>query len=307
MGRGSGRSTVAAWAALMLAGAGCGGNSPHALANGDYQLAETTLDVEIAPAGARIVDVHLPGSTNMLTGTAVDGLNLGSTFWISPQSQWGWPPPASFDTAAYEVSGSDASLTFTGPADPNGGTLLAKRFVPGNGTATVRAEYRVTAVGGDGMFAPWEVTRVFPGGLTFYPTGSDPPRAGGGFALPPTQTGAGCTWYQHPGTAPGVDQKLLADGSGGWLAHVAGDVILVKTFGDLAPEMAAPGEAEIEIFADGQGRYVEIEEQGAYQPLPQGQTLTWPVTWIVRPLPAGLDATAGSADLVAFVQSLVWP
>ena len=157
------------------------------------------------------------------------------------------------------------------------------------------------------MFAPWEITRVGPGGLTFYPTGADAPRSGGGFALPPTQTAAGCTWYQHPGTAPGANQKLLADGSGGWLAHVAGDVVLVKKFADVPLGMAAPSEAEIEIYVDGQGHYVEVEEQGAYQPVPAGQTLTWPVTWIVRPLPAGIDATAGSADLVAFVQSLVSP
>ncbi|HSS40031.1 MAG TPA: DUF4380 domain-containing protein, partial [Polyangia bacterium] len=158
-----------------------------------------------------------------------------------------------------------------------------------------------------GMFAAWEITRVGPGGLTFYPTGTDAPRAGGGFALPPTQTAAGCTWYQHPGTAPGADQKLLADGSGGWLAHVAGDVVLVKKFADVPAGMAAPGEAEIEIFVDGRGGYVEVEEQGTYQPVAAGQTLNWPVTWIVRPLPDGIDATAGSADLVAFVQSLVSP
>ena len=141
-------------------------------------------------------------------------------------------------------------------------------------------------MGRDGKFAPWEVTRVWPGGLTFYPTGAAHPRAGGGFALPPTRDAAGCTWYQHPGNAPGADQKLLADGAGGWLAHVAGDVVLVKTFTAVSAAQAAPGEAEIEIFVDGQGRYVELEEQGAYQSLPRGQTLAWPVTWIIRKLPA---------------------
>ncbi|MES1209452.1 MAG: DUF4380 domain-containing protein [Pseudomonadota bacterium] len=292
-------------AVFLAGGCGGGGSALHPLPNGNYQLAEQSVYFEVAPAGARVVDVHLPGGVNLLTGPSTDAVNFGSTFWTSPQSLWIWPPPDSFDTAAFTVSGSDASLAFTGPVDADFGMQIAKRFAAGASTATVRAEYRITSVTGDGMFAPWEITRVGPGGLTFYPTGTDAPRAGGAFKLPPTQTAAGCTWYQHPGTAPGTDQKLLADGSGGWLAHVAGDAVLVKKFADVPAGMAAPGEAEIEIFVDGQGRYVEVEQQGAYQSLPAGQTLTWPVTWIVRTLPAGLDATAGSADLVAFVQTLV--
>ncbi len=292
--------------ALWAASCGHAG-PPQALPNGDYQLPLPSLGFEVAPAGARIVDLHLPGGTNLLTGPDVDPLNFGSTFWTSPQSSWNWPPPDSFDTAPFAVGGSDDSLAFTGPADPATGTQIAKRFSVGRASASVDVQYQITAVGVDGMFAPWEITRVFPGGLTFYPTGGDPPQAGGAFALPPTEDAAGCTWYQHPGTAPGADQKLLADGAGGWLAHVAGRVVLVKKFSDVPPGQAAPGEAEIEIFVDGQGRYVELEEQGVYQTLRSGQTSTWPVTWIVRALPDGLDASAGSADLVSFVQSLVSP
>ena len=291
--------------AVLTAGCGGGGSAVHPLANGNYQLAEASLYFEVAPAGARVVDVHLPGGANLLTGPSTDLVDFGATFWTSPQSLWNWPPPDSFDTTPFIVSGSDASLSFTGPVNADFGMRIAKRFVAGQTGAAVEAEYRITSAAGDGMYAPWEITRLGPGGLTFYPTGADAPRAGGGFALPPTTTAAGCTWYQHPGTAPGVDQKLLADGAGGWLAHVAGDVVLIKKFADVPLGMAAPTEAEIEIFVDGRGRYVEVEEQGAYQPVPAGQTLSWPVTWIVSALPSGLVASAGNPDLVTFVQSLV--
>jgi hypothetical protein len=300
-----GRALIAAAGAACLHGCAAAGGPPRAAANGDYVLALGTLSFEVAPAGARVVDVRLPDGVNLLTGPSVDSTNFGATFWTSPQSAWGWPPPASFDTAPYQVSGSESSLTFSGPADGEVGAQIAKRFTAGPAAAQVDVEYRITAVGGDREFAPWEITRVFPGGLTFFPTGAGAPRAGGGFALPPTRQAAGCTWYQHPGVAPGADQKLLADGAGGWLAHVAGDVVLIKKFADVPDGAAAPGEAEIEIFVDGQGRYVEVEEQGAYRPVAEGQTLVWPVTWFVRRLPAGLNATAGSADLVAFVQALV--
>ncbi len=290
---------------FLLAGCGGGSSAPHPLANGDYQLAAAPLYFEVAPAGARVVDVHVAGGANLLTGPSTDPVDFGSTFWTSPQSLWLWPPPDSFDTAPFAVSGSDASLSFTGPVNADFGMQLAKRFTAAGAGGPVHVEYRITSAAGDGMYAPWEITRVGPGGLTFYPTGADAPRAGGGFALPPTTTGAGCTWYQHPGSAPGADQKLLADGSGGWLAHVTGELVLIKKFADVPLGMAAPNEAEIEIFVDGRGRYVEVEEQGAYQPVPAGQTLSWPVTWIVSALPPGLAASAGNADLVAYVQSLV--
>ena len=297
--------TTGGLGALVLF-AGCGGDAsaPRPLANGNYQLAAAPLHFEVAPAGARIVDVHLADGANLLTGPSTDPVDFGSTFWTSPQSLWLWPPPDSFDTAPFTVSGSDASLSFTGPVNADFGMQIAKRFTAAGG-GSVHVEYRITAASGDGMYAPWEITRVGPGGLTFYPTGADEPRAGGGFALPPTTSGAGCTWYQHPGSAPGADQKLLADGAGGWLAHVTGQLVLIKKFADVPLGMAAPHEAEIEIFVDGRGRYVEVEEQGAYQPVQAGQTLSWPVTWIVGALPPGLVASAGSEDLVAYVQSLV--
>jgi hypothetical protein len=292
--------------ALLAPAMGCGTSAPQPLSNGDYKLNIASLYFEVAPAGGRIVDVHLPGGTNLLTDPSINSTNFGSTLWTSPQSAWGWPPPPEFDTSTFTVGGTDVHMTFTGPPSAYYHAEIGKTFSV-DGSATVSIEYSISAVGADMMVAPWEVTRVFPGGLTFFPTGADQPKGGGGFVLPPTQTAAGCTWYQHPGTAPGADQKLLADGSGGWLAQVSGTVLLVKKFPDVPYGMAAPGEAEIEIFAQGAGAYVEIEEQGVYQSLPAGQTLTWPVTWIVRQLPDNLDVSVGSPDLVSFVQSLVSP
>jgi len=47
--------------------------------------------------------------------------------------------------------------------------------------------------------------------------------------------------------------------------------------------------------------YVEVENQGPYASLAPGQTVTWRVVWYVRQLPAGLAASLGSTDLIAFV------
>jgi len=272
---------------------------------GVFALDLGDLYFEVSPMGARITDVHARGGVNLLSPASVNPTNYGSTFWTSPQSAWGWPPPIPIDTAPYTATVASAGVSFVGAASDALGASVSKRFTADLAHLHVVATYSILAGSADRMFAPWEITRVLPGGLTFYPTGTGAPAAGGGFALPPTQDAAGCTWYQHPGVAPGVDQKLLADGSGGWLAHVAGDTVLVKKFPDVPAGQAAPAEAEIEIFVDGQGAYVEVEEQGAYQQVAAGHGLDWTVTWIVSRLPAGLPAVAGSPELVQFVHGLV--
>jgi hypothetical protein len=298
--------SVLAIAVAVLSGTAC--NWDGVRDRDVYVIEAADLTFQVNAAGARITDVHLRGSRNLLTQSSVNAIDYGSTFWTSPQSRWGWPPPKELDSDAFAASPTPGSgISFVGPTDVALGASVSKRFVADVANARIDAAYAITAQRPNQMFAPWEITRVLPGGLTFYPTGSGAPAAGAGFALPPTKDAAGCTWYQHPGVAPGADQKLLADGSGGWLAHVAGDTVLVKTFADVPAGLAAPGEAEIEIFVQGRGDYVEMEQQGAYQAVAEGDSLTWPVTWIVRRLPEGMAAVAGNPELVAFVQSVVGP
>jgi hypothetical protein len=75
--------------------------------------------------------------------------------------------------------------------------------------------------------------------------------------------------------------------------------------------MAAPGEAEIEMYMNNPGNtqnplpYMEVEVQGPYGAVGQAQMVNWTVTWFVRKLPDGVTATAGNAELVSFVQSLL--
>ena len=68
-------------------------------------------------------------------------------------------------------------------------------------------------------------------------------------------------------------QKLFADGREGWLAHVDGDALLVKTFAVVPRAAQAPGEAQIEIYATPAHTYVEVEVQGAYETIAPGAAL----------------------------------
>ena len=123
------------------------------------------------------------------------------------------------------------------------------------------------------QLAAWQITRVPPGGLSLFPTGAgvDPPCPPSNLAV---REAMGVTWYAYDGAAVTDHQKLFADGREGWLAHVDGDAVLVKTFAIVPRAAQAPGEAQIEIYANPSLTYVEIEAQGPYETIAPGAALS---------------------------------
>ncbi len=261
--------------------------------------------------GARVTSVKVGGS-EILTDSRLNALNYGSTFWTAPQSDWHWPPVAEIDSAEYQLAVAETSCSVTGPlvtsssASNLSGIRVTKRFTPDFSKHAVVIDYTVeNPTGQVKSLAPWEITRVAPGGLTFYASDSAPMVAGTR-PLMPTTSRAGATFFKHDANTP-KDSKLNADGKG-WLAHVTPEkVILIKSFPDILQSQAALGEAEVEIYAADNAAapasYVEVENQGAYASIPAGSSLTWTVRWYLRKLPETISATAGNPDLVAFVAS----
>jgi hypothetical protein len=293
---------------------GSAGASTLTLANDDgkYSLAFGQTYLEIDPAnGARVtalrvggaagLDLILDSSVNAGTDNAD---NWGSTFWPAPQT-WPWPPTdpnsiAAINSSPYAATVDATSLTLTSGVATTPTVSVTKKFSADLAKEAVVIDYTVTNGGASPVtVAPWEITRVGAGSITFYPPGTGAPMAGGSFALPPTTTAGGATWFQHTGSA--TNYKLLADGAGGWLASAVGDLILVKTFTDIPAGAAAAGEAEVEIYSS--QLYVEVEQQGAVQTLMPQASLHWTVRWYARKMAA--PAAVGSADLVAYVQNLI--
>jgi hypothetical protein len=282
-------------------------NSVVPVANGSlysFQFGDTQFAVD-ARLGGRIVTFALSGR-NILTGPAVDPANFGSTFWPSPQSDWGWPPPAEIDGAPYAASLDGAVLSLSGATAAGLGLAVEKKFSADSQAGVVTVVYTLANRGSKARQAtPWEITRVAAGGLTFFPMGEGGPRKGPQDLLNPTVVN-GVAWFPYNAAAITADQKLFADGREGWIAHVDGDLLLVKSFADTLPSQAAPGEAEIEIYANAAHTYVEVENQGAYVNLAPGAAAAWTVRWMLRKLDlASTPARAGSAPLLDLVRSLV--
>jgi hypothetical protein len=282
-------------------------NSVLPVANGSvysFQFGDTQFSVD-ASRGGRIVTFALSGS-NILTGPNVDGANFGSTFWPSPQSDWNWPPLPEIDSAPYTANVDGAVLSLSGSTAAALGLAVDKQFSVDGEAGVVTIVYTLSNRGTQARkVAPWEITRVKAGGLTFFPMGPGGAHKGAQDLLNTTLVN-GVAWFPYNASVITADQKVFADGLEGWIAHVDGDLLLVKSFGDTALAQAAPGEAEIEIYANAGHTYVEVENQGAYVSLAPGASATWTVRWILRKLDlTATPASAGNAALLDLVRSLV--
>ncbi len=268
---------------------------------GKYVLEVSDITMEIDPqVGGRITKCQVAGQ-NLLTGPEIDATNYGSTFWPSPQQRWNWPPVPELDNQPYTASVVGETLVLTSRVGERVKVEVAKKFTARPNERAIDVEYVLTNRDPAAMaWAPWEITRVAPNGLTFFPTGMRTVNT----QLQVVTMGR-VSWYDHDPSAIAMGgQKFTGDGSGGWLAHVAGDKLLLKTFEDVAPDRQAPApEAEIEIYAA--SGYVEIEPQGPYTQLMPGQSVSWTVRWLPRQLPAGMMPAAGSAELVSFVEATI--
>lgn len=276
--------------------------------NGRYSIKINNTELQINPAnGGRITSLLIDG-VDFLTDNTVNSINWGSTFWTSPQSQWRWPPPAALDREPYTATIENNELVMTSQKDPKTGIAFTKRFSGNKKDGSYTLQYIITNQSDTvRKVAPWEVTRVHPGGISFFPMGKGERR--GGLATLVTEA-EGICWFAYDTTKLPVkgDPKLFSDGAEGWLAQVNNRVLLVKQFPDLPFEKNAPRESEIELYVTpvvpGKTN-VEVENQGAYEELQPGASSTWTVTWHLRKLPSAIQVEAGSRSLVDYVRKLV--
>jgi hypothetical protein len=279
------------------------GALPTKQTSGRYRLSVGNVTMEIDPGTAgRITSLQLAGQ-ELLTQPDVHAANYGSSFWSAPQSQWNWPPPPVLDQAPYEVNTHESRLQMKSQSDSLTGYAFTKEFYGNPIDTTIHIQYTIANVSGvDKTVAPWEVTRVPAGGFSFFPKGSVP-------SLPqsnlPVQDSIGIIWFAYDSASIVANQKIFMNGSEGWLAHIQHDIILIKQFPDVPAGQAAPGEEEVEIYANKERTYVELENQGAYQPLPAGKSETWTFTWYVRRLPKDIAVRVGNQALVDYVRKVL--
>ena len=245
-----------------------------ALEDGLYCITQDDVTMTIdAQHGGKILSFKL-GEAEVLNQGRFPN-SFGSTFWTSPQAQWNWPPVAEYDTAPFSAEVRGGTLVLTGQKSQRFGYRIRKRFETNPEDGAIVITYTIVNESGEPrQVAPWEISRVPNGGVVFFDASAVEP-ANNMEGLPFTFA-HGAAWYVMDEAS--MNRKINADGHG-WLAFNANGMMLVKRFQDIEAAQAAPGEAEIQVYANPGKTFVEIEEQGPYTTLQPGGELNWTVSW----------------------------
>lgn len=292
---------------LMAASCSAQKNSTNILpekANGIYSFKINTMILQVDPeVGGRIISLQLDGK-NFFTGKEVNAANWGSTFWPSPQKAWSNSSLAELDNKPYAATIEKNNLKMVSQKAPGFGFVFTKEISADKKSGSFTLKYTISNRSDIAKkVAPWEVSRVHPDGLAFYPKGTGKTL---GNIAPLTEDKNGIKWFTYQrGKITASNNKFFSDGSEGWVAQVNDDVIFVKKFQDQPEGKAAPSEAEVELYTNADKSYVEIEIQGSYEELQPGASLAWEVTWFIRKLPASIKAKSGNMALVDYVRKLI--
>lgn len=256
-----------------------------------FRRGDLTLNINPA-AGGRISSLRFAGKERLITQREAKGNNWGSVLWPSPQQSWGWPPPATLDSKPYQVSVTETGVRLSSEIDPELNVSFTKHYRLGDIANTLVATYRITNHADQAVtLAPWEITRLPAAGAVFFPTGETEPVKGQFASLPLTAVD-NISWFDYPSNGIGPDNhKLMTDGEEGWLAYHNSDWLLVKVFDDVPSQLMAPGEGEIEVYANGENTYIELEQQGFLTTLMPGQALAWQVVWVCDRAAPNTDRT----------------
>jgi hypothetical protein len=257
----------------------------------------TVFEVDASQSG-KIVTYSIDG-TEILVDS---GSATGSVFWTSPQNGtygWGWPPPAGMDGAAYTATQIGNTVAMDGPSFTPG-LSISKEFCANSDNSVVTITYIIhNGTSSPVSRAPWEITRVATGGLSFFPSTDTAVALNGMLAIPFTPS-LGALWFTYNASQITADAKGGADGLEGWAAHVTPDgQVLIKQYEDTTAP--ATDEREQEIYANVGHTYVEFEQQGDFVAIPANGDLVWTMHWYLRSLPGSITASPNQ-DLIDWVR-----
>ena len=209
--------------------------------------------------------------------------SYGSTFWTSPQAEWNWPPVPEYDSLPYTAEMTDGPMKIFNAAVPalvatgqtsKYGYRVRKTFTFDPNDRAILIIYSIINESDEvRKIAPWAITRVPNGGYLEFDAKAEDVTP---LDLMKVSFGEGPAKLEID--VANQNRKINVDGKG-WLKFHDNGLVLTQQFPDIAPEEAAPGEAEIQVYIDARKSFVEIEAQGPYTELKPGEKLDWPVRW----------------------------
>jgi len=276
--------------------------------SGSYVLEFAGLYFAVDADGGKVVEFKRAGGENVFTTSAVHETNFGSTLWTAPQADWDWPPVPEIDSEPYTVTADDAAGTITmvsmGTPSVGPNVTVTKVFTANPCDQTVDISYSIANSGAAAVsFSAWDVTRVVPGGLSFW--GAEEGLLGAS-DLMSAEFVTDTYWFDHVvDTTSGL--KLFSEGIGGYIAFTQGTDLFVKAFTDVPANGHPPDHGEVEVYEGENDGYVELEVVGSYGSIAAGSSATLEMRWYLRPMPDGATRAVGDAALKAAVLDLIAP
>lgn len=266
---------------------------------------QTRLEISANVAG-RISSLKIDGEEMLLTADKAGNAIWGSVFWSSPQTEWSWPPIEILDSASYQVDVKNNRVVFTSKIDPETGYQFVKSYGLNTEKNCISIIYSIyNHSESEKNVAGWEVTRFQPKGMAFFPQGNTESSSGIFYPLAVEHIGD-ITWANYqPEYILQNHHKLMTDGKEGWVAYTSAGKILIKEFADVPVELIVSGEGEIELFANVEKTFWEMDQQGVMTILAPGEHLDWEVRWHTRTLPNTISAKLGSDELVNYVRGVL--
>jgi hypothetical protein len=238
--------------------------------------------------GGRIASMTYDGQEILKTSRDENNWHWGSTIWVGPQSDWGWPPSTAIDSDPYDVVSADESkIVLRGKQDSVTGYQITKRFefLAKAERPIARMVYTVHNQSDETKkVALWENTRVVWDGVTRFPAGTkirlakaDQPivmrdqKLSIAIPLDDQQPDAQKVFCTPPAPEGG---KMT------WNSYRLGDLVLTKS--RKAPGEVGPGQSPLEIYFGRNAGFAELEYQGPYVELPPGGRSEMVVLWRLR-------------------------
>ncbi len=257
----------------------------------EYQtIASGPLRLSIDPkCGGRLASFTYEGKEILRTQRDPNNWHWGSTVWTSPQKDWNWPPIGTFDQNAFQVVLSDGNqIEVTSEIDPATQLQLTKQVTfrrdSKDSLPVAVMTYTLTNRGNQNRsVALWENTRVRWAGSIEFPVGGtmrtsnvalpvrsesvdghvrivfdkDQPNAQKIFCTPPSNSGDTYSTYRFDGLVFTKTRKM--------------------------PSRVAPDQSPLEIYLAPKDGFAELENQGDFQILSAGQSMSMTVEWALKP------------------------
>lgn len=276
----------------------------HPLSIESMELANHHLSITVDPSvGGRVSSLRYKNRQLLFSREdAQSSNNWGSTFWLSPQALWGWPPVEAHDSSPYQVSQMHEESISLVSQWGMGAQVQKRMSLDEEYDNVLRMDYTVSAREQFNELAGWEITRIPRRGLVFYPAQQSSLDVVMGAVV--YRHSEDVVWLELKPDIKPPEGKINANGDEGWLAWIEDDLLYLKLYQPVDAKSMASGEGDVEIYLSARQDYVELEVQSAATPLLSGDQLQWRVTWLVEELPAGINAEVGSRQLLTWVRQL---